>query len=312
MLELKDLSHKIRSKLVKDFNLDINVVQSPYFEYFLDLYNDYNGAKEKSELLLETVRTLGSEEEFFKYLDKLQNNIVTSIKEQPEYHIYNTCNFEFKKPNLNIKQTDIYNIENHNKYYLSIDLQKANYYALRYFNSHLVFHTDSFEEFMTNVTSFKYFIESKQIRQVIFGQLNPGRQKIIQQFLIYELLEVLLNYFEKDKIKSISHDEIVIELKNFDEYLIRSYIPADLYSCTEKLGIKIHLKLFQLKSLKTEKKNFFVKEYINNKVEFKCVESLFLPQVFKHYYKQELNENDLTFYHERQLATFKNPLQFIE
>jgi hypothetical protein len=65
-------SNKVLKRFVKDYKLPIQVIQQPYFEYFLDLYNaDYN-AKEKYKLLEQVLDNpeLNSKDELLKLLSE--------------------------------------------------------------------------------------------------------------------------------------------------------------------------------------------------------------------------------------------------
>ena len=78
-------------------------------------------------------------------------------------------------PVFSVGDLNIYNNSNTGKKFISIDLKKANFQALRKFNPEIVMncgHTTILLNIsmVTNISK-----KSKYTRQVIFGKLNPRR-----------------------------------------------------------------------------------------------------------------------------------------
>ena len=84
------------------------------------------------------------------------------------------------------------------------------------------------------------------------------------------------------------------------DFSIYAGIPTDLTHI-------VKVEFFRLRQIHQEKP-FFVKEYLDKKLEFKNIPTIFLPQVFKHYFDLPLRDDDLVFFHEGQKAKFLEPI----
>ena len=187
---------------------------------------------------------------------------------------------------------------------LSIDLKKANFTSLKYFDSSLVDNCSTYREFMEQFTDCDYIINSKNFRQVVFGQLNVKRQQIIQKYIISIFASKLIQIINKERIMSASSDEIVIDISDiFGTQFVQQIIDI-CNNIANSLNVEINISIFTIKALSNPSKFGYVKEHINGKIEFKSTSKVFFAQAFKEYFNLPLNEKDLTFYYEGQLAKF--------
>lgn len=299
--------HTLRKRFVKDASLPIQVMQSPYFEYFLDLYDPQFQCKSRYEQFLTEVELLGGEEKYLSYSHNLIGRIANHVQEKEAYQHFNDGKNTLAMFNSDLKMTkeNIYNVDNHEKRFLSIDLQKANFNALRYVDPSMVDHAPNYDSWISTFTPYRMAQTSKHVRQVIFGNLNPSRQIKVQKYLIHTMANSVANYFEEKQhsfqMKSASSDEIVIELK--DEMNINDLI-AHLQAESERQNISINIEVFTLKSLVSVGAVGYVKEFIDGRFELKTVPDIFMAQTFKRYLQKELQEEDFIFYHEGRLAKF--------
>lgn len=302
-------SHNLLRRFVKDFSLPIQLVQEPYFEYYLDLYDRLFNTKKLFRLFVETVEQCGGEEQFFKLSDGLQEMVVQAISSTPEYQRFISDSFEKFSVSAGVGKGNLYIPENGGKYFVSFDLKNANYNALKYYSPAMVLNTASYEELIGRFTEFGYFKKAKHFRQVIFGNLNPKRQVRIQQYLIGRILEAVEAFFSKEKIRAVTNDEVVVEIDCPEKYFCNFDLINAVEQVKRELGIELNIGVFLLKQLKPY--SYYVKEHCNaGKVEFKGVPSIYMSQVIKHYFKEKICEYDLYFYHEGQIARFIAPLVF--
>ena len=294
---------KLIARFCKDFNLPIKIYDREYFNYFATLYNDYFKVDENMELLKEALSEFEDSTEFLNYYNELQDLIINTIKEKEEYVEFSNADFNKFKVNSKYCVANIYKNTNLGKCFVSIDLNKANFQALHFYNKNIVEKTESYEEFISKFTKFKYFAKSKHFRQVVFGNLNPKRQLKIEQFLIEQIIEFLSskNILCKDDIVMATKDEVVFEI---DENNVPN-VKLILDSIKSNLNIDVKVEAFKLNGIC----GYYVKEDLNsNKYTFSCVPSIYYPQVFKIYHNLEINEKDLTFFYEGNLARFMNPI----
>jgi len=303
-------TEKILKTFTKDYSLPIQVLREPYFSYFIDLYDKDYQSKAKLQLLKDTIDLVGSEEKFLNLRHQICNNMIESIKQTEAYNEFALGNMDrFTVPNKGYPSKDIFRPENAGRYFLSIDLKKANFQTLKHFFPEAVFNCNSYQDLIGRFTDLDYFKESKYLRQMIFGNLNPKRQKRIQRFMMEQILDwtVKENIFEEKDLRMVSSDEIVVELEN----------PVDLSGYTNPLetnirsdlGYDARIEIYRLESIGNS--NFYVKKFINKEgSELMCVPLVYFAQAYKKVNGMELTENDLCFMYEQQVCKFLEPLDF--
>lgn len=301
-------SHSVLKRFVKDYSLPIQLIREPYFDYYINLYDNQYNTKEKYQLLCDTVATCGSEDNFMNEYHRIKDDILNTIKSTEAYSEF--INGDMNKYAVlqnNYSRNNIFNESNVGKYFISIDLKKANFQAMKSHNPKLVLGANTYDEFMNKFTDLNYMIESKYIRQVIFGNMNPKRQIKIQQFLTNKILNKLLNkvIIESKQIKMVSPDEIVFEVG----YLGFNIVELDnvlSYICND-LNLNVEIEYYKLEQIKPFK--FFVKQFVGtNDYELMCIPGVYAAQVYKIYNGLEINDYDKSFFYENQVAKFEKSL----
>ena len=174
------LSNKLKQRFCKDYGVPLKIYIDPVFTDRIELF----GFKDLYETFEDMVVLDfdNNEKKFLDYYDKIKEEAIEFIKNTDTYKILNECdisNYNIGSPS--IPQKDVYKENNIGKSFVSIDLRKANYTSLKIFEE-LLYKTDTadfpntYEEFIKKFTSYDYFINSKNLRQVIFGNCNPKRQ----------------------------------------------------------------------------------------------------------------------------------------
>ena len=298
------LGKDVLKRFVKDYNLPIKIFSEEYFNYLLGLYEDTLGSRTKYNLLVETVSKFESEDKFLSNYYEIRDKVINAIKETDAFNEFNTGSMNKYGVKSNYSQKNVFNNQNVGKTLVSIDLVKANFQALKYVNKNIVLGCDNYKEFLSNFTDLDYLINSKYLRQVIFGNLNPKRQVTVQKYLMFNLLNELLgDKIKEDEVLSLCTDEIVFEIKdnrNINSEELVSYIK-------EKYNLEVDIELYKLSRLGD--KGYYVKNFINKEgKELMCVPQIYYPQAYKKLYGLEVNSYDLTFFHEGQLARFLEPL----
>ena len=136
------------------------------------------------------LKVVGGSKGFGDFNDKLKEQIADTIKATPIYEKYlqdSLQSFEIDQDLLNhqsITKETIYDHQNDNKFFISLDLKSANFNALRYYDKGLVLNCNNWDEFIAKFTDLKYYLKNKLFRQKIFWLLEPDKQrKIIGNFL---------------------------------------------------------------------------------------------------------------------------------
>lgn len=315
------LNNHVKQRFVSDQKLPIQVFDDPYFDYFLDLYDEDFKTKEKYEMLLNTLFKYNSQEAFLEDFYKIRDNIIESLKSTEAYKRFiNEKNPDFVKtkdstPKFDTiseiagikfsKKSDVYSPANVNKCFLSIDLKKANFQVLKKYDKNIVFGANTYEEMLEKFTDLEYIKSSKYIREVIFGCINTGRQVAMQRYYTAKLLEWLIDnkIVNSEDVYVFTNDEIVIYMSNEMSPEKCEELKVKINKC---LDLEVSVEYFCLKMI--GEKDYFVKELNTGEIKFKAIPAAYYPQIYKKYKGLPLNDNDLLFYFEKRLAKFINPL----
>lgn len=292
----------LANRFVSDLRLPIqNTSEDYFFQQLKMLEKEYSALSEYEYLLSIIERDFdGDPTKFLKeYYDK-RDEIINDILGYEGYNKFLTANLDDFEVNRNIynnvTSNNIYNMNNVGKTFLSIDLSKANFQALKYAQA-LPHDPETYEKFIGHYTSLDYIQNSKYTRQVIFGKLNPKRQITVEKWLLSKLYLHLVEsqeYKENEldkylKLVSSSNDELVFEVLYPDDLVLDF-----LYNTTRNvlsgndLNIQFKVEMFvleglTLKSLKTRDNRdmMYKKKNLYTGVEkLMCVPSYYFPLVY--------------------------------
>lgn len=317
---------RFNQRFAKDFNLPINIFNQEYFDYYRKTYDFF--PNDEYEKLVEEIKEKYNDnyEEWNAVSAEKRDKIITSILENPAYKELNETDMKkyfLPEAYKNMPDFNVWTKENHLKVFLSIDLKKANFQALKYHNPEIVFNCETYEELLDKFEMPDYFKKSKYLRQVIFGKLNPKRTTTIERMLMTGIDDLLkmdkrtISIMSNMKLVGLKTDELVYEC---DKYIWMSlkdddlrYIEKYIKDC---MDIDIRVDIFQVIDLNIWNCNNtsvsgFVKSHVFPSVkedELKCVSTLFYPQVYKIWKRKPITEMDRVFFCEGQLATFNNNL----
>lgn len=310
---------ELRGRFVKDYNLPIQVLASPYFEYFLDLYQEDYESKSKWDRLQREIETR-FEGKPGKYLDHFyitRNKIIEDIETSVEYK--NFCEdkeFFNKFSNPGEVKHDLYTGEQVDKIFMSIDLKKANFQALRFYDPKLIRDAKTYKEFIGLYDESELLAESKYTRQVIFGKLNAKRQIAIEKYLMYKISEEIKTIIpENFNLFSRQTDEIIYELPG--DYISEGVEEQITSIIKENLDLEVKVEVFTLSMLQrfTKEGNSIIglsKTYrypVNKKPTLHKVPGVYFSQMYKMWKNKEIDSAyDLVLLHEGQLAHFDYPL----
>ena len=206
---------------------------------------------------------------------------------------------------------ELYNGEADGKMFFSVDLNKANFQALRYYDKKLVYDAATYEGFINVFSDMEYLRDSKYSRQVIFGKLNAPRQITIEKYLLhlvyqnYKKIPLLNKCYMDEGLAVMKNDEFVIEVDNNFNPETGNIIVKDIYAETH---IDVKFELFRLKALKLvsdkhhhSRAMFFIKEIIapTPKVKLVAVPNQYFPIVWKLFHGQLVTKMDCHFVYEK-------------
>ena len=96
-MQQKTVDNHLRKRFAKDFALPLPLVDSPYFEYFIGLYDPLFQTRQKWALLLKTLNELGSPDAFFEQFHLIKNQVIEEVCAHPAYHEFNGAEAPFLK-----------------------------------------------------------------------------------------------------------------------------------------------------------------------------------------------------------------------
>lgn len=135
--------------------------------------------------------------------------------------------------------------DNHNpeKLYISIDVKQANFAIFNYVLGDNKIE-GSWEDFVQKEFGLHPFVaNSKQFRQIVFGNLNPGRQQVFQKRFMYDIYQNLFSNYELNVVM-ISADEILIETTKellFENKLVMDFLSNGKYINYKGVALKVQM-----------------------------------------------------------------------
>ena len=297
------ITEKLKERFCKDFNLPIKVYSEPYFSQRLSLFDKHYDCVKKYTRFVELVGRLGGEQYYFDYYNKVKDLAITYLNENEamRYFSQEEDMSKYALRHTGLPKRDIYHMGYVGKCFVSFDMKRGNFTALRLYNPDTVGGAETYEDYLRMFTDEPHLLESKYVRQVIFGNMNPRRQVTYEHYLMDKVLDDVLTYTDVSKVVFFSTDEIVVELDESEvaDKLERIYETVSK-SCAE--GINIRSEVFKLH--KIEGTEGFVKEILDGdgEVVLKCVDALMMPLVLRSLYGEEPQEEDVVFLHDGLLA----------
>jgi hypothetical protein len=216
----------------------------------------------------------------------------------------------FAIKNKQFSNKDIFHPSNIKRTFISIDMKKANFNSLRYYDSSIFDEAKTWEDFIRKFTDNEYIVKSKYIREVILGNCNPKRHITYEKYLMDGILTAILekrteNCIEMrdDDIVFFSNDEIIIDITDMSNDTIRNVeaIVNDVVSHSE---LPFTIEKFILRGIfDNETPVGYIKELSDGSIDFKCVNSITLPFIIRTINNEPITESDRCFEYEGKLAT---------
>lgn len=321
---MEKLEAEIRRKFIKDTNLPIQILESPYFEYFLDLYNQTLNSRTLWNSFQKEIKESfeGRPGKYLEYTRELEDKILSNILNSPEYIKFNGD----KELDDTLKETpeeirkNLYSGANIGKKFLAIDLKKANFQAFHWYDPGIVLGKDTWEEFLGHYTTSKSFINSKNLRQILLGKTNPSRLIRIEKYLIWKITELVTPYLSDGfTLFSRMTDEVIWEVP--EDYTPTGDLEEKLVELIKNsLGIDVKTLVFSLTMIQKfthsgKSITGFIKDFawpVGKISELKDTPKMYYSQIYKAWKGLDINTvYDLVMYCEGELARFDYPLSSI-
>lgn len=220
---------KLRQRFCKDCDIPINIFDEPYFSDRLRLFDFLYDSISKWDLFKSEFAKYDSAIDYFTDYSRIKDEAIEAVRNTEGFQLFSAYGVnDFSIKNKGFPSGRIYNPENNGRMFLSIDMKKANFSALHAYRNDIFGGSDTWEEFISRFTDNKHIINSKYIRQVIMGNLNPKRQTAYEKVLMDKLLTDILHakVIGKENVAAFLADEIIFDVTDLEN---RREVIADIY-----------------------------------------------------------------------------------
>lgn len=309
---------KLRQRFSKDFNLPINIFDEKYFNYYSRLYDFF--PTEMWEYVNKRIDEdfEGNVENWLNYCADFRDRAIIETMATDEYKAFNSMDMSQWEVNPDVPKIgehSVYTEENDGRYFISIDLKKANFQALKKAG---VLKDDTYEDFVERFGGDEYIKNSKYLRQVIFGKMNPGRTIKVEKYIMGEIYLAVHLTIEGMGYEffSLNSDELVFRgkkdtWKTLDKDLCEKFEKA----IRNMLGIDARVEHYRIDDLNIvnyngNKVDAYVRTVNGGGATLKKASTTFFPQIYKMWKGKPIWDEDLVFFFEDQLAKFEHELEF--
>ena len=303
---IKSMTKELNKRFCDDRKLPLKIYTGDIFINRLKLFGEYN---KYISYCHEVQRLFANTQDYFEYYNKVKDNAINYIKESKAFQMLNSDNMNEYSCKYNFQQSNVYKASNVGKKFISIDMSKANFSSLvSYGKSKGVefFKNFNYNEFMKQFTDVEHIIESKYIRQVIFGNCNPKRQVTYEKYLMGLVLQELFtkSIITENMVYSLCSDEIIIKVDSLTSEEI-SRIADEINNI--KFNVPLRLEVFQLGRIEGSEafiKRVFnsIQDEVNYAYVLKCVNPDEAPFIHRLINNQPIKDEDNIFLYNGKLA----------
>ena len=268
--------------------MDISVPEYEHFDYYINQFSKLEKWKNIKDLIKIYEEAEEKYGDLYEFRLKKSNEIINYLKSTRAYN-------ELQDDNLIPDYPTTKNFEySEDKKYISIDIKKANWVVLKKYDPEFAPELgDSYEDFIAKFDVPEIFNHSKQLRQYIFGNINPKRQGKAQRVITQSILNKY-NHLNLD-IACIKNDEVIYSFESFDQI-------GEILTTVDREIFKI--KLFTVKRIKDFRINTFLSESGEElyKEMVGCNGNQFFMNLKNHIFEEPLDIRDLYFRMDGSLA----------
>ncbi len=282
------ISNKLKQRFCKDYNIPIDVYDEDIFRERLELF----GADKKYQIFKNMIKNLYNNDEslFLEDYNNIKDKAIEYIKNTKTFELLNKEDMSKFNTSLNIPQKDVYKEDNIGKRFISIDMTKANYTSLALYgfekelNEFNLINKNNYKDFMKRFTNNPYFINSKYLRQIIFGNCKPKRQIKYEKWRMEQLVKQLQIPIES--IYSFNNDEIILDANKVTDFQLESY---------KNFIRDVIFKIEEFTLEKIKGSDTYIKRHPDDTYELKCMSKSDAVFVYRFLKGEELTDNDYVF-----------------
>jgi hypothetical protein len=268
--------------------MDISVPEYEHFDYYINQFSKLEKWKNIKDLIKIYEEAEEKYGDLYEYRLKKSNEIIEYLKNTRAYN-------ELQDDNLLPDLPTTKNFEySEDKKYISIDINKANWVVLKNYDPEFAPELgNTYEDFIAKFDVPEIFNHSKQLRQYIFGNINPKRQGKAQRVIT----ERLLNRYKHLglEIACVKNDEVIYAFESFDQiWEILTTVDRSLFK-TKLFTVK-RVQDFRINTFLSESGEELYKEMVG------CNGNQFFMNLKNHIFEEPLDIRDLYFRMDGSLA----------
>lgn len=303
---INSMTKELNRRFCDDRKIPLKIYSGEIFIDRLKLFGEYDNYIAYCH---EVQRRFANTQDYFEYYNQVKDKAIDYIKNSKTFQALNTDDMNKYACKYNYPQSDVYKASNIGKRFISIDMSKANFSSLVAYGRSVgaeFFSNFDYKQFMEQFTDVEHIINSKYIRQVIFGNCNPRRQVTYEKYIMGLLLDKLLSTeaITSDLVKSLCSDEIILKADDIDNTGIEK-----IQSVVTEMSSVVPLKLELFELGKIEGSDAFIKKVFNNinntndyTYIIKCANPDEAPFIYRLINNQPIKEDDNIFFYNGKLA----------
>ena len=305
------LSNSLNKRFVKDMKLPITLFSEPYFSERLEAIDPIYHCVELYKLFEKEISTFSNPDDYFAEYNRVKDEAINAIKGSEGWIRFNQLDMkDFQPIKFDYRSNDIYTDMYRNKFFISIDMRKANFSVLHQYDANIFGGADTWEEFISKYTSFRTIIGSKYIRQVILGNCNPKRVISYEKYLMSHITKEFIECISCPVV-FFSNDELIFQVEE-EFYNQFEMFTALVDAISKKYNIPLKVEFFKLLQL-TQKLGYIKEVYTQDGGKspvFKCLDSDFAHIIIKQQRGQAITDNDRCVYFKGFVAELKEIPEF--
>ena len=299
-----ELTENVKNRFLTGYKIPITITVEPYFTDRLKSYDPFYDCISKYDLFKHEMTKYKTEEEFFSQYTSTKEAIMDYIKSTEGYNnfISSNINWEVDDKYKHLPSKDIYHHDNVGKKFLSVDMIKANFSSMYKYDPTIFKNISNWNEFVATFTDSQYFIDSKYIREVVFGNCNPKRQVTYEKYLMSQLLSSIDSiFFDSPDVVFFSNDEFIFDITNYKDV---DKLVEFINNYTE---IPVRVEIFTLYGIYNDVTNIgYLKKFDDGNVVVKKSTQTFMPCIIRTLRGEEITDSDLIFIFEKNLCKLMN------
>jgi hypothetical protein len=258
-----------------------------YREYTITTLDKYYDCVAKWKKFEDYTKRFKSFGQLSSHFNKVRSQVIAHIVEHADTKKFSSTKYEF--PGIK-KGKNYYQLDNDGKTLISIDIKSANFTVLSSYFPAIFNNKKTWREFMSEFTDVEFILDSKQLREEIFGETGLTKKILNQCYVVIDkVMKFVATELKHDyKVIFVSHDEVVYDVSDVKELNLVK-LQEDI---AKQFGDIFHVEQFKLKYIG---KDAYVREYSDGKVDIKNAQLKHILQYAKHYEGKQCLANDLKF-----------------